>query len=348
MFDGTLAKKYRDCARPPVFDDVSDLIGDTPIFRFKHPLVPKDKELLLKLEWSNPGFSIKDRTALGLIKAAIAGRKLRPGGTIVESSSGNLGKSLAMLSASMGFHTIIVVDPKVSRQTLNCYRAFGAKVEVVDTPDARGSYQGSRIRRVKQIIARNPDFYWPNQYDNSDNPDFHASHTEVEIRDVSFDLLVGSVSTGGHLSGIARALKRSRPCRKILACDVEGSVVLGGSSKPYALNGVGLAWRSKNTDLECFDGSTQIGDVQAISMCREIARTRGLLLGGSAGLCVFGALSALRNFSFRSALAILPDTGANYLDQIYDDLWIADKDLELMNRHQLKESLSNHKLQWRH
>ncbi|MCK5522403.1 MAG: pyridoxal-phosphate dependent enzyme [Thiomargarita sp.] len=274
--------------------------------------------------------SIKDRTALGLIQAAFKSGKLKPGGTVIESTSGNLGKSLAMLGAAMDFNVIIVVDPKVSTTSLNLYKAYGAQVDMVTTPDKHGGYQKTRICRVKELLKLHAGAYWPNQYDNPDNPTFHQNYTALEISHFDFDLLVGAVSTGGHLSGIARWIKANRPTTQVLASDVEGSAIFGTPLKPYLMNGVGLGWRADNTDFSVFDHHCQISDQEAISLCHLIARERGILMGGSGGIVVCAALIYLLATNVKSALALIPDTGVNYLDQIYDEDWLSSKEIELL------------------
>jgi len=138
----------------------------------------------------------------------------------------------------------------------------------------RGGYQQTRIYRVKELLQLDPNAYWPNQYDNPDNPTFHQDYTALELSDLNFDLLVGAVSTGGHLTGIARWIKANRPTTQVLACDVEGSAIFGTPFKPYLVNGVGLSWRADNTDFSVFDHQCQISDQEAISLCHQIARER--------------------------------------------------------------------------
>ena len=259
---------------------------------------------------------------------------------MIESTSGNLGKSLSMLSAAMNFKVIIVVDPKVSTVTLNWYKAYGAKVEMVITPDEQGGYQQARIDRVKELLKRNSNAYWPNQYDNPDNPTFHHDYTALEISHLNFDLLVGAVSTGGHLSGTARWFKANRPTVQVLACDVEGSAIFGTPFKPYLVNGIGLSWCAKNTDFSVFDRHCQISDREAISMCHILARERGILLGGSGGVVVSGALNYLHTTNVESALALVPDTGINYLDQIYDEDWLSHKKIELLTIPEMVNKIS--------
>lgn len=316
-----------------VVESVEGLIGRTPVLAIHIPLVPEGKRLYLKIEGSNPTLSVKDRTALALVKAGFESGRLRRGGTLIESTSGNLGKSLAMLGAAMQFKVVVVVDPKAPKSAMALYRAFCAEVVVVDTPDASGGYQQGRIAAVKNYLHEHPDAYWPNQYENPANPAFHAETTALELleADCAFDTLVGAISTGGHLSGIARRVKAARPGMTVVACDAAGSAIFRRSYHPYLVNGIGLGWRSSNVDVDAIDRCTFVEDAQAISMCRYLARSYGLLVGGSGGAVTFAALAHLHASDARVALGVVPDAGANYLDQIYDDAWLRGHAIEVLD-----------------
>ena len=326
-----------------IYGNVAECIGNTPVLELKDPLVPEGKRLLLKLEYFNPGLSIKDRTALGLVTAAIAAGKLCRGGTLVESTSGNLGKSLAMLGAVFGFRVIVVVDAKTSASVIHWCEAFGAQIEMVTKTDENGGYQKTRVIRVHELLEEFPGAFWPNQYDNEDNPAFHCGTTGEEISElisaVNADTVVGSVSTGGHLCGISRKVREKCPGTTVIACDVLGSAVFGGPFSSYLVNGVGLSWRSRNTDISVLDKICISSDQEAISACRLFAREGGLLVGGSGGLVLCAALAWLKQSSAYTAIAIIPDTGANYLEQIYNDEWLAKKGVSLLTRAQLDECL---------
>ena len=302
---------------------IASLIGNTPMLSMTGGLVPVGKELVLKLEGFNPSLSVKDRTALGLVLAGFRSGRLQKGGTLIESTSGNLGKALAMLGASLKFKVVVVVDPKISKATAAMYSALGAEMIVVDRADEAGGFQKNRIEAVKEYLERYPNAYWPNQYDNESNPLFHYNTTAVEIlrSERAFDALVGAVSTGGHLSGIAQRVKKEQPGTTIVACDSVGSAIFKNSFAPYLINGIGLGWRSANLDSEVIDRYCLVSDQQAISTCLSLARSEGLLIGGSGGAVVFGALNHLHRSQDRSALALVPDSGINYLDQIFDERW---------------------------
>ena len=318
-----------------IYGNIAECIGNTPVVEIQNNLVPAGKRLLVKLESYNPSFSIKDRTALGLVKAAMTSGKLTKGGILIESTSGNLGKSLAMLGAVFGFHVIVVIDAKTSSSVIRWCEAYGARMEMVLEADENGGYQKTRVARVQKLLQEYPEAVWLNQYDNSDNPDFHYSTTGEEVASLQADAVVGSVSTGGHLCGIARKVKEKRPATVILACDVEGSAVFGGSFHSYLINGAGLSWRSRNTDLSVLDKVCIVSDQEAISACRIFAKESGVLMGGSGGLVVCGALAWLKQSHARSAVAVIPDTGVNYMQQIYNHDWLAEKSIKLLNHNEL-------------
>lgn len=322
-----------------IHTDITECIGNTPVVSLDDNLVPSGKKLYLKLDYFNPNFSIKDRTALGLVKAAMAEGKIRPGSVLIESTSGNLGKSLAMLGAVYGFKVIIVVDPKVSASLLKWYQAYGAEVDMVTTPAPEGGFQRARLNRVQQLLDKYPGAFWSNQYDNPSNPAYHAETTAKEIVDLPVDSIVGAVSTGGHLCGIGRYVKNHKPHLSVVACDVTGSAVFGQPFAPYLINGVGLSWRSANTDTSVLDAVSISSDQEAISVCRLLARDHGILMGGSGGLTVFTALAWLKHSDDSSALAIIPDAGTNYLDQFYDDEWLIAKEIRLLGRGELGDRL---------
>lgn len=324
-----------------VFHSIEECIGDTPILELKHPLLPKEKRLFLKLELFNPTFSIKDRTALGLIKKAFSTGVLQRGGMVIESTSGNLGKSLAMLGATMDFKVVLVVDPKVSQNMINWCKAYGAEVCVVTEADQWGGYQTSRIQKVKELLTQYKNAYWPNQYDNQANPEYHYAETAKELLQLDMESVFGAVSTGGHLTGIARNLHSHKQGVEVVACDVSGSAVFGNAFKPYLLNGVGLAWKSANTDLTEFDSVCNVTDQEAISTCHSLAKNAGLLLGGSGGLVVFAAMSYLLQGRGDKALAIIADSGINYLHQFYDEVWLVQHGIDVLDNLQLMPRMNN-------
>lgn len=319
-----------------IFESITELTGRTPTVRVRSFDALWSRSIFLKLESYNPSSSIKDRVALGLIEDAERKGLLKPGGTIVESTSGNLGKALAQIGASKGYKVIVVVDPKVSPSVVSFCKAFGAVVDVVTTPDAQGGYQKTRLQRVQQLLAEIPGAYWPNQYDNPANPRTHATTTAQEIAAdfPELDYLVASVSTGGHLSGIARVLKQRTPTLKVIAVDAHGSSVFGFPFKPFLLNGIGLAWKPGNIETRYIDSVSLVKDEDAFSSCRLLAAREGIFVGGSSGAVFFACLTVALQHTAREdrparVLGITADTGCNYLDTIYNDQWISDHRIPL-------------------
>ncbi|NEW08595.1 cysteine synthase family protein [Paenibacillus sp. SYP-B3998] len=327
-----------------IYRNITECIGNTPIVALEDELVPSGKKLFLKLDYFNPTFSVKDRTGFGMVKRALEQGEIKPGGILIESTSGNLGKSLAMLGAVYRFRVLIVVDPKISPSILKWYKAYGAETEMVTELDEDGGYQKTRYRKVKELLNNYPDAYWPNQYDNPSNPTYHFETTAQEIINFPMDAVVGAVSTGGHLCGISRLMKAKKPEVQVVACDVKGSAIFNKSFHSYLINGVGLSWRTENTDLSVIDHICMASDQEAISTCRLLAREHGLMIGGSGGLAVIAALSYLNHSNASTVLAIIPDTGINYLDQIYDDEWLDTKGITLLDRTELKQTITHMEL----
>jgi len=328
----------------PIYQTIADFIGNTPVVEVHDSLIPKGKKLLAKLEYYNPSFSVKDRTALGLVQAAMCSGRLAKGGILIESTSGNLGKSLALLGAVYGFHVIVVIDAKTHAAVICWGEAYGAQMEMVHETDENGGYQKTRVARVKKLLEQFPEAVWPNQYDNQANPKFHYRTTGEEVAALNADAVVGSVSTGGHLCGISCKVKEKKQGTTVIACDVEGSAVFGGVFHSYLVNGAGLSWRSKNTDLNVLDKICISSDQEAFSACRLLAKDSGLLIGGSGGLVVCGALAWLNRSSSQTAVAIIPDTGTNYLEQIYNDEWLGQKGIALLSRAKLNECLKTKRI----
>lgn len=316
-----------------ICNSILDTIGNTPVVRIKSFQDYSPAEIYLKLEGFNPTSSIKDRPALAMITEAEQTNRLKPGGTIIESTSGNTGKSLAMIGAARGYSVVIVADLKVPKPTLAFYRALGARIELVTEPDENGSLQGARIKRVKELLSEIPDSYNPDQYDNPNNPKIHAETTAKELlSDFNrIDVLVACVSTGGHMTGIAKTLKQHMPSVKTVAVDAVGSAIFSSSFKPYLMNGIGLSWRPGNVHLKDVDRFQLVSDVDAFSVCHLLAKREGILLGGSGGATLFACLHAAKNAPQEAKIVgVVADTGVNYLEQFYDEQWLLKKNLHLL------------------
>jgi cysteine synthase len=307
-----------------IHDDVLSLIGKTPIVRLRQLQVANRSEILVKLEAYNPGRSIKDRSALFMVERAERNGRLLPGGTIIESTSGNLGKALALIGAVRGYRVVLVVDPKVPRSVLQFAAGLGATLEFVTVPDEFGGYQGSRVERVKALCARDPSLFWPDQYNNPDNPQAHAENTAAEILDdLEFvDALVATVSTGGHVSGLSLTLKQHLPRLVTVAVDAIGSSTFGHPFAAYRMRGLGLAWKPGNLDHSLVDRFHPIADHEGVATSRLLARHEGMYVGESSGAAVFAALHHAHLHPGSRILVIAADDGVNYLGESFDDDWL--------------------------
>jgi 2,3-diaminopropionate biosynthesis protein SbnA len=304
-----------------VCDSITELIGNTPLVRMRHlSSLVTGATIYGKPEYLNPGLSIKDRTAIGLIEDAERSGRLKPGGTIVESTSGNMGHALAMICAARGYRFVCVIDPKTPAANRKVCEAFGAQVVLVDQTDEDGGYQKNRIRRAQEIAASLKNCINLDQYGNHASWDAHAA-TGFEILAAlagEVDVVVASVSTGGHITGIARYLKRVKPSVMIVAVEPEGSVVFGGRYRPYRTNGAGLSFRPMNYDRSFIDCEARFTDDAAFAMARKIAREEGILLGASSGGVLAVTERLLRDRAIGgNIVTILPDGGLKYLDTVY-------------------------------
>ncbi|MER5772600.1 PLP-dependent cysteine synthase family protein [Streptomyces sp. NPDC001985] len=303
-------------------ESLLDTIGRTPVVRLRRWSV-NGAQILVKLEGANPGGSIKDRSALAMVLQAERDGLLGPGGTIVESTSGNLGKALALIGVVRGYRVILVVDRKAPRSMLGYAAALGAEIQVIENPDAQGSMQGARIERVKELVKGIPGAFWPDQYDNPVNPRAHEEITGHELlRDAEFDTLVTAVGTGGHISGISTTVKRARPHVVTVGVDVIGSSTFGYPQGPWATRGIGLGWQPGNLDRGVVDRVHMVADHEGLATCRLLARTEGVLVGESAGAALFGALHHAHHHPDRRIVVVTADSGANYLGETFDDEWL--------------------------
>lgn len=310
-----------------VADSLLDLIGATPIVRLDRIGRDLRCQLLAKLEFMNPGGSVKDRPALRMIEAAEAEGTLQPGGTIVEPTSGNTGVGLAIVAARRGYHCVFTMPDKIATEKMQLLRAYGAEVVVCPTsvaPDHPESYY-SVARRLAETT---PDAYMPNQYANPHNPESHARSTGPEIWSQTagrITHLVASIGTGGTISGLGRYLKRQNPAIEIVGADPEGSVYSGGSGRPYLVEGIGEDFWPETYDPEVVDRVVMVSDRDSFLTARRVSREEGVLVGGSCGTAVWAALAVGRELGPGAVIVVvLPDSGRGYLSKVYDDAWMAD------------------------
>ena len=309
---------------------VMDLIGNTPLVKLNSVTDGIRATVLVKLEYLNPGGSIKDRIALKMVENAEASGQLRPGGTIVEPTSGNTGVGLAMVGQLKGYKTIFVTPDKVGEEKRDVLRAYGARVVVTPTavaPDSPESYYGVSDRLVREISGA----YKPDQFSNSAAPESHYETTGPEIWDDTDGTLTHVVigaGTGGTITGTGRYLKAVSADRaggpvKVIAVDPDGSVYSGGTGRPYFVEGVGEDMWPGNYDPEVPDEVMAVDDAEAFAMTRRLAQEEGLLLGGSSGMAVAAALRLARELPADALVVVVaPDGGRGYLGKIFNDDWM--------------------------
>jgi cystathionine beta-synthase len=308
-----------------VLANILGAVGHTPLVRFQRITVGLRPTILGKLENLNPGGSVKDRIGLRMIEDAERRGLLRPGGTIVEPTSGNTGHALAMAAALKGYRMIFVMADKQSPEKIALLRAYGAEVVVCPTAVPRDSPE-SYYSVAERLSHEIPGAFQPNQYFNDANPQAHYETTGPEIWEQTqgkVDVVVGGLGTGGTMTGIARFLKEKKPGVMIVGADPEGSLYSGEVAKPYKVEGIGEDFIPGTIDLTLIDRIVQVNDRDSFLMARRITREEGILVGGSAGSAMQAALTVGRELDESKLLVvILPDTGRNNLSKIYNDEWM--------------------------
>jgi cystathionine beta-synthase len=309
-------------------ESLIDLVGNTPLVKLRRVTEGLAPTVLAKVEYFNPGGSVKDRIATRMIDAAEQSGALRPGGTIVEPTSGNTGVGLALVAQQRGYHCVFVVPDKVSTDKINTLRAYGAEVVVCPTAvapeDPRSYYQVS-----DRLVRERPGAWKPDQYSNPNNPRSHYETTGPEIWEQTEGRVthfVAGMGTGGTISGVGRYLKEvSGGAVKVIGADPEGSVYSGGTGRPYLVEGVGEDFWPSTYDKDIADEIYAISDADSFTMTRRLAREEGLLVGGSCGMAVVGALRAAGKAGPDDVVVVLlPDSGRGYLSKIFNDDWMAD------------------------
>jgi cystathionine beta-synthase len=307
-----------------VLDSFLDAVGNTPLVRLRSVTRGLRPTVLAKLEMLNPGGSVKDRIGPRMIEAAERAGLLKPGGTIVEPTSGNTGHGLAIAAAIKGYACIFVMPDKMSPEKIALLRAYGAEVVITPTavaPDSPESYYRVADRLTEEI----PGAFQPNQYFNQENPAAHYETTGPEIwrqTDGAIDVLVAGVGTGGTITGAARYLKERRPDLLVVGADPEGSIY-SGEVHPYLTEGIGEDFWPETLDPALVDRWVRVSDGDAFRMARRVTREEGILVGGSCGTAVFAALEVAKELdATRTVVVILPDTGRNYLSKVYSDPWL--------------------------
>ncbi|MEU7673340.1 cystathionine beta-synthase [Micromonospora taraxaci] len=309
------------------YDNVVDMIGNTPLVRLRNVTEGIQATVLAKVEYVNPGGSVKDRIALRMVEDAEAAGLLKPGGTIVEPTSGNTGVGLALVAQLKGYKCVFVCPDKVSQDKQDVLRAYGAEVVVCPTavaPEDPRSYYNVSDRLTREI----PGAWKPNQYSNPANPRSHYETTGPELwkqTEGGLTHFVAGVGTGGTISGIGRYLKEASEGRvRVVGADPEGSVYSGGTGRPYLVEGVGEDFWPETYDRGVADEIVEVSDKASFEMTRRLAREEGLLVGGSCGMAVVAALEVARKAGpVDVVVVLLPDGGRGYLSKIFNDSWMA-------------------------
>jgi cystathionine beta-synthase len=313
-----------------------DLIGNTPLVRLNQTLdlPPTDEAdsgplVLAKVEYLNPGGSVKDRIATRMIDAAEASGELQPGGTIVEPTSGNTGVGLAMVAQARGYKCVFVCPDKVSEDKRNVLKAYGA--EVVVCPTAVAPEHPDSYYNVSDKLSKQPGAWKPDQYSNQNNPRSHYETTGPEIwtqTDGKITHFVTGMGTGGTISGVGRYLKEQNPEIQVVGADPAGSVYSGGSGRPYLVEGVGEDFWPETYDRDVADRVIEVSDADSFAFTRRLAREEAMLVGGSSGMAAFAARQLAQELAAEGRtdaviVVLLPDSGRGYLTKVFNDDWLA-------------------------
>lgn len=308
-------------------ESIIQCVGHTPLVKLNRLFPQNGLEILAKLEFMNPGGSMKDRPARYIVEHGLREGTIRPGSHIIESTSGNLGVALAMVARVYDLHFTCVVDPKITHANLQILQQLGANIEMVNEPDDQGGYLKTRIRRVQELLDTIPNSLWINQYANELNwkAHYYGAGSEIVAQvDRPIDCLFAAVSTTGSIMGNARRLREAFPQIKIVAVDAVGSVIFGSPSAPRELPGIGSSRVPELLNRDLIDEVVYVNDRESVEGCRDLLFHEGIFAGGSSGSVIAAVRKLLPTFppSYRVAI-ILPDRGDRYLDTVYDDEWVS-------------------------
>jgi cysteine synthase A len=308
-------QKTIERACPPVADDITQLVGGTPLLKLKRLVASGSAEVYAKLEYLNPGGSVKDRAAIGIINRAEKQGLLQPGGTIVEATAGNTGIGLALIGVNRGYKVALFVPERFSEEKVVIMRALGA--EVTRTPDDEGM-QGA-IKRAQALAARDPKAFMASQFENPANPDYHYETTASEIFEQmhgQIDAVVIGAGTAGTFTGVARYLKERMPKVLAFAVEPEGSILGGGKPGNHKVEGIGASFIPKNFDPSVCDEVITVSDADAFDMVKQLASREGVLAGSSGGANVCAALQVAKRLGKeKRVVTMIPDSAERYLSK---------------------------------
>jgi cysteine synthase A len=305
--------------RARVAEDITDLVGETPILKLRRLVPQGSADVFAKLEYLNPGGSVKDRAAIGIIRRAEQEGQLKAGGTIVEATAGNTGIGLALIGVNRGYKVSLFVPEKFSEEKVMIMRALGA--QVTRTPEGAGMEEA--IRQAKALVAKTPNAFMAGQFENPANPDYHYETTAREMYDQmqgKIDAIVVGAGTAGTFTGIARFMKKHLPKVLAIAVTTQGSVLGGGKAGPHKVEGIGSSFIPKTFDSSVCDEVIAVSDVDAFASVKQLAAQEGVLGGSSAGANVFASLEIARRLGLgKKVLTLVPDSAERYLSKkIFD------------------------------
>jgi cystathionine beta-synthase len=320
--------------RMQVYDNILETVGHTPIVKLSRISAGLPVAIYGKVESFNPGGSVKDRIGVSMIEAAVKAGRLKPGGTIVECTSGNTGVGLAMAAVVMGYRTVFCMPDKVAKEKINLLKAYGAEVVVCPTavaPDSPESY----YQVARRIARERPNAFLTNQYDNPANPDAHYRSTGPEIWEQTngrITTFVASLGTGGTISGTAKYLKEKNPKVRVVGADPVGSILHQwfhtrtiGEAHTYKVEGIGEDFLPEAYDWDVIDDVLQVGDRESLNLARRLAREEAILCGASTGTALWAAIEEAKKAPKDAVIVvILPDTGERYLSKVHNDEWMRD------------------------
>jgi cystathionine beta-synthase len=306
-------------------ENALDAIGHTPLIKLNKVTDGAEAFVLAKVEYMNPGGSVKDRPAVEMLNEAERAGSLKPGGTVVEPTSGNTGSGLAMAAAIRGYRCILVMPDKMAKEKIDLLKAYGAEVVITPTNvpvDSPESYYGVANRLASEI----PGAFQPNQFHNKHNPDAHYKTTGPEIwqqTDGQITHFVAGIGTGGTISGTARYLKEKNPKIHVIGADPEGSIYSGDTPRSYAVEGIGMNYLPETVDLKVIDEVVRVSDRDSFLMARRITREEGLLVGGSSGTAAVAAVKLAKTLPKDAIVVVVfPDSGRGYMSKIFNDDWM--------------------------